>query len=115
MTHAKKNPAGAGEISEKGKANTKGNGKIVPFRPKAGKFRKQEQGKESVGSKKILDQIEIPFPAIITDGIDGIGRNDPGCCVIGGQSHTIGFGFVAGCSTDCANKKREEAIATADH
>lgn len=83
MTHAKKNPAGAGEISEKGKANTKGNGKIVPFRPKAGKFGKQEQGKESGRSKKILDQIEIPFPSIVAHGDDGIRGDNAGSGIAG--------------------------------
>lgn len=74
MKNAKKNPAGTGEVSEEGKTNSKSNGKVIPFRAKAGKFRKQEQRKKGVRGetevcKKIFQQIEIPFP--VTYGIDG--------------------------------------------
>jgi hypothetical protein len=71
MRHAKKNTARAGEVPKEGKGHTKGHGKVIPFGPKAGQRRKEEQGKEGVREKKIFDQIEIPFTAIITDGVDG--------------------------------------------
>jgi hypothetical protein len=65
--HAKKNTAGSGEVPEKSKADTKGNGKIIPFGPESGKCRtpgkKSKREKKEV-ERKTLKQIEIDFPSI---------------------------------------------------
>jgi hypothetical protein len=114
MKHAKKDPACAGEISEEGKSNSKGNGKIIPFGPKAGQFGKQKQrqgkGKEGIREKKSFTQIEITFPSADGNGsatADQL-RFDDGRCKEG-----CPFGAWMGTchAADCQDKKREEGIA----
>ena len=63
--YGKKDSAGAGQISEKGKSHSKGNGKVIPFGPKAGQLREQREkgvGQKKDGPQKIFRQIEILFP-----------------------------------------------------
>ena len=79
MTNAKKNPAGAGQVSAESKVHHASNGKVIPFRAKAGECRKQKQKGERRKKKKTAGitwkfqrkyvQTEIPFP--IQDGNDG--------------------------------------------
>jgi hypothetical protein len=119
MTHAKKNPAGAGEVSKKGKADPTGNGKVIPFRAKAGKFGEQKQRQKEQretrkwSPKKILDQIEIPFPRQGGDGVEGTGDVliDTGRCKEG-----CPFGAWMGTchAADCKNQKGKEGTAAQD-
>jgi hypothetical protein len=114
MTHAKKDSAGAGQISEKGEADTKVYGKVIPFGPKAGKRGKQGKEKEGIRrEKKILDQIEIPFPSEHGNGgeVDELQRSVSGCP----QGCPCGVGLGFGCAKDRENKERKEGIATPDH
>jgi hypothetical protein len=73
MTHAKKNPAGTREISEKSKGYSALNGKIIPFGTKTGKLRKQRKKsggrKKKEGNTRNFIQTEIPFPG--ANGNDG--------------------------------------------
>jgi hypothetical protein len=111
MIHAKKDPAGAGEISAKSKADTKGNGKVIPLRPKSGK--RGTQREKGIRRKKKkptpIKQIAIDFPP--ADGNDRKTSefgNDP-CGGAAGCARRIGLGACL--STNCPHEKREEGVA----
>jgi hypothetical protein len=115
MTNAKKNSSGAREVSTKGKADTKGNGKIIPFRSETGKFRKQEQGQEDLGKKKLFSQIEIQFPSQgIQDGDAGKTTEFKGYACGNWPCCSIGIRLGPGCTKDCPHQKGEKELATKD-
>jgi hypothetical protein len=89
MTHAKKNPAGAGEVSKKSKGKRK----------------------KSVGTqKKVLDKIPIPFPFAdrheAEKFVEYIGRREEGC--------TCRTGLGVSISADGSHEKGEKGAAAED-
>lgn len=108
--HGKKNSAGAGKVSKEGEGNPTRNGKVVPFGPKTGQFRKQrKEGVRDQTEKKLLDQIEIPFPQ--EDGVARTARKFAWCSHGCAQGNTCGARLGACITTNGTDKKREERIA----
>jgi hypothetical protein len=113
MMHGKKeNSGGVGKISKEGQGHPKSNGKVVRFSQNPGEQRKQKKkvGK-SVGEKKILDQIEIPFPN--ADGIDGETRKLAWDCFRCPQGSACGAMMGTCNAKDRQDEERKEGIAAA--
>ncbi len=119
MTHAKKDPARAREISEKGKSNSKVNRKNIPSSAKAGERgeqrkkgvrRKKKEGITWKFQKKYVQQ-KIPFGTSGYASTTGQPTYPVGIDSTGG---TIGIRLEAGRSADGENQKGKERPAAED-
>jgi hypothetical protein len=116
--HAKKNPAGSGEVPEKSKADTKGNGKNIPFGPESGKCRtprKKSRREKKEVERKIIKQIEIDFPQItFAYWLIRAAGKPAGHSSGYEESANLRIGMATGHPTDGKDEKGKEGIATED-